>query len=52
MEKAKLWISWNKNRYKVPVEDMNLVLHEMIAKDIGLRGSNVFTVTYPFLAAV
>ncbi len=40
------------NRFKVPSEEMNLVLHEMLAKDVGIRGANVFTITYPILAAV
>ncbi|CAL8072522.1 unnamed protein product [Orchesella dallaii] len=50
LENVKLWFYRGENRKTVPSDELNLVLHEMIAKDIGIRGSNIFTITYSFLA--
>ncbi len=52
MERVKGWISFGDNRKRVPVDEFSIVLHEMLAKDIGIRGSNVFTITYSLLAVV
>ncbi|CAL8072528.1 unnamed protein product [Orchesella dallaii] len=50
LESLKLWLSEEGNRIKIPEDEFNMVLHEMMAKDIGIKGSNVFTITYSFLA--
>ncbi|CAL8072524.1 unnamed protein product [Orchesella dallaii] len=50
LENVKLWFYRGENRKTVPSDEFNLILHEMIAKDIGIRGSNIFTITYSFLA--
>ncbi len=52
MESIRSFITTNKNRNEVKAQEMALVMHEIVAKDIGIRGSNVFTITYSFIAAV
>lgn len=52
MESIKLWLDMDENRKQVPEDQLNIVLHEMIVKDIGIRGGNIFTITYPIVATV
>lgn len=52
MEKIEKWIMHDENRWQLAEKDMTLILHEMLAKNVGLKGSNVFTKTYPFVASV
>lgn len=48
----KTWVLNNDNRRATPTHDLDLVLHEMLVNDIGMRGGNVFTITYPLFASV
>ncbi|CAL8072518.1 unnamed protein product [Orchesella dallaii] len=52
LETIKLWLKKGDNAKKVPSDELNLVLHEIIAKDIGIRGSDIFTLTYDVVAAI
>lgn len=52
MEAAKTWLVKKHNIDSVPVSEAYLVLHEIITKDIGIRGNNTFTITFPFVAGV
>ncbi len=52
LESIKTWVVEDGNRLMTPTHDLDLVLHEMLAKDIGVRGSTVFTITYPLFASV
>ncbi len=45
MESVKTWLVKINNMENVPTYQSNLVLHEMISKDIGIRGSDFFTIT-------
>ncbi len=46
------WLSDDKNRRSVPTDEWQIVLKELVCKDVGVKGSNVFTITYPVVASV
>ncbi len=52
MESIKIWLSIDENRKVVPIDQVNIILHEMVAKDVGIRGGDIFTITYPIVATV
>lgn len=52
MEAAKTWLVQKDNIKAVPFEEAYLVLHEVVTKDIGMRGSDYFTVTFELVAEV
>lgn len=52
METIKLWLTRNNNAKNVPSDEVSLVLHEMVIKDIGIRGSDLFTITFSLVAKV
>ncbi|CAL8110853.1 unnamed protein product [Orchesella dallaii] len=46
MDSLKGWLSNDENRRNVPLDELNVVLHELQTTVIGIRGSNIFTITY------
>lgn len=53
MSVLKTWLSVDENRRDVPLDELQLVLQELALKDdVGIRGSNVFTITYSLVANV
>jgi len=52
MEAIKSWLTNDKNRKTVPFDEMQIVLHEQLCNTVGIRGSNVFTITYSVVANV
>lgn len=46
MEAVETWLADDENRKNVPIDEMQIVLHETAEKVIGIRGNNVFTITY------
>lgn len=52
MESIKRWLKIDTNRKTVPIDQLNIILHEMTAKDIGIRGGDIFTITYTIVATV
>lgn len=54
MQQLKSVKTWLANNRTITVRDneMIMVLHEMLAKDIGIQGSHIFTITYSFVAMV
>lgn len=47
-----MWLAYDENRKSAPEDQVNVVLYEMIAKDVGIRGGDIFTITYPIVATV
>lgn len=52
MSAVKLWLAKDENRRNVPKDHLNIILGQLAAKDVGIRGSNIFTITYPLLWSV
>lgn len=52
MDCLKQWLKKDDNIEWVSQEQANLVLHEAITNEIGIRGSNTFTITFSFLAGL
>lgn len=53
MSVLKTWLSVDENRRDVPLDELQLVLQELALKDdVGIRGSNVFTITYSLVVNV
>lgn len=52
MGAVKTWLADDENRKNVPVDEIQIVLHEAAEKDIGIRGNNVFTITYSSVFSV
>ncbi len=53
MSVLKTWLSEDENRKDVPLDELQLVLQELALKDdVGIRGSNVFTIKYSLVANV
>lgn len=50
MECLKDWLKICDNSKLVSPEEAQVVFHEVIVKDIGIRGSNKFTITFSFLS--
>lgn len=52
MEAVKTWLTEKENIKRVPFEEAYLVLQQLSDKNIGVRGSNFFIVTYSLLGTV
>lgn len=52
LESVKVWFADNRNKKDVPDNEMIIVLHEMLAKDIGIQGSKIFSISFSFVATV
>ncbi len=52
MESIKTWLFTNDNFKSVPFDEAQTVLHGVQASDIGIRGSDIFTITYQLLGGV
>ncbi len=46
MDSLNRWLSHDVNRKEIPMDQMNIILSELHERVIGIRGSNVFTITY------
>lgn len=46
MDSLNRWLSHDVNRKDIPMDQLNIILSELHERVIGIRGSNVFTVTY------
>lgn len=52
LNKFKDWITIDGNREGVPQAEWQLVLMELQTNAIGIKGSNMFTITYGFVGTV
>lgn len=49
LEILKTWLAKDENRENVPLDQLEIVMGELRNRDVGIRGSNIFTITYPLL---
>ncbi|CAL8072516.1 unnamed protein product [Orchesella dallaii] len=52
MVAIKSWLANDENRKKVPYDEMQIVLYDLLTNEVGIRGSNVFTITYSLVANI
>lgn len=52
MGAAKIWLMKKDNIKSVPFDEAYLVYQDSIAKNIGMRGSDYFTVTFGTISVV
>ncbi|ODM93117.1 hypothetical protein Ocin01_13561 [Orchesella cincta] len=52
MDGFKIWLSKDENRKTVPLDQLNVVLNEINTATVGIRGNNMFTITYSLLWSV
>lgn len=52
MGSLKIWLADDGNRRTVPLDELQIVLGEIQANDVGIKISKVFTITYSLIANV
>lgn len=45
----KKWLGQDENRIDIPIDQLQVVIEELRSHDVGIRGSNTFTITYSLL---
>lgn len=49
LDTLKKWLMVDGNRHGIPMDQLNVVTQELQHRVVGIRGSNIFTITYPVL---
>lgn len=49
LDVLKKWLMVDENRHGIPMDQLNVVTQELQHRVVGMRGSNIFTITYPVL---
>lgn len=52
MTAIKMWLMKSVHGKSAPVSEVNLVLYDLLTNDIGIKGCDMFTITYGFLGGV
>lgn len=52
MKTIKTWLTKSVHGKSAPVDEVNLVLYDLATNDIGIKGCDMFTITYGFLGGV